>query len=170
MTSLPTQENNELLIHLWKEARIVINHFDRMMDDLRVRTLTIFGTVTSISAAVHYSFHEIQLYGLRISALIEIVFIVLLSPICIQNVFYHHWLYKAINLALNIEDYLYDSLQERFSKDKIFITSSLTGLLEPRALGFWSSMLRSRLAWLDFFVYMLILVISVVLCYIFLVT
>jgi hypothetical protein len=167
LSGVSMQESNQVLIHLWKEARTVINHFDKMMDELRVRTLTIFGTVTSIAIATYYWLPSVMWHGFKIPALIEFIFILVLIPISIQNGLYHYWLYKSINVALNIEQYLYNGLNKKFDKDEIFITSSLTGLPEPRTSGFWSSMLRSKLAWLDFFICLIISGLSVALIYIF---
>jgi hypothetical protein len=163
------ENNKEVLLQLWREARTVINHFDQLMDNLRMRALTIFGTVTSIAVVAHYWLHDNLFFGFRISALIECIILFLLILIFIQNVCYHKWLYKSVNIALNIENQLY-RMGFKLDIDKLFITSSLTGLREPRKTGFWRSMVRSKLARLDVIIYLAVAIPTVVLTYIFLIT
>jgi hypothetical protein len=40
----------ENLIEIWKETTSTVNHLDKMMDEIRVTTFTLFGIISSVWA------------------------------------------------------------------------------------------------------------------------
>ncbi|MHA1874147.1 MAG: hypothetical protein ACTSVB_08535 [Candidatus Heimdallarchaeaceae archaeon] len=143
-----------------------------MLDGVRVRTFTLFGTITSIAAALHYWAPDIyvpllcNLFIIRLSALVELTTFFVIIACLIQNRLYHYWLFKAINISLYYEKLILQKLEERGLKLETILTRALTGL-EERNGSYWKAMKRSKLFWTEIAIFFFMSVASIVLFYAF---
>ena len=154
--------DNKFLIDLWRETRNCINHLDKMMDGVRVRTYTLFGTITSVAAALYFWAPNVYISSIRLSAFVELVVIIILIPSIIQNRLYHFWLFKAINTSLYLENLIFSNLDKKGPKMQIMLTHSLTEL-EERAGSYWSAMKHSKLFWVEMAIFIFMIIASIVL-------
>lgn len=91
--------NAEVLINLWREPQTTINHFDKIMDDLRVRIFALFGTITSIAAALCFWAPNMFISNIRLSVIIELTIVLMIIPLIFHNRIYHLWLFRAMGTA-----------------------------------------------------------------------
>ena len=159
-------EETETLIDLWKETRTIINHLDKMMDGVRVRVFTLFGTITSVAAALYFWAPNVFIANIRLSALVELIIILVLIPSIIQNRLYHFWLFKAINTSLRLENLIYPQIEKKGQKMQIMVTHSLTGL-EERTGCYWQAMTRSWLFLVEMSIFGFMILACVALFYLF---
>jgi len=159
-------EETETLIDLWKETRTIINHLDKMMDGVRVRVFTLFGTITSVAAALYFWAPNVFIANMRLSALVELIMILVLIPSIIQNRLYHFWLFKAINTSLRLENLIYPQIEKKGQKMQIMVTHSLTGL-EERTGCYWQAMGRSWLFLVEMSIFGFMILACVALFYVF---
>ena len=138
------------LIEIWKETRNTINHLDKMMDGIRVRTFTLFGTISSIAAALNYYVPDAIISGIPLSTQVELILIPVITVLFIQNRMYHYWLYRAVETATEIEG-VYEKMKDEIKGRNSFITYSLTRLDKTRR-GYWHSMRYSKMFWVDVFI------------------
>ena len=159
-------KHDEILISLWKETRATINHIDKMMDGVRVRVLTLFGTITSVAAALYYWAPDVFILNIRLSALVELVVILVVIPSMIQNRLYHFWLFKAINTSLHLENLIFSRLGKEDQKMQTMLTHSLTEL-EERTGSYLKAMWSSKLFWVEMAIFLFMIIACVVLFHIF---
>lgn len=159
--------NDEILISLWKETRNTINHLDKMMDGVRVRIFTLFGTITSIAAALYFWAPEVFVSNIRLSVVVELVMVLVVIPSFIQNRIYHFWLFRAIRTALFLENLLFKKLKQSVETKEIMITYSLTKM-ETLPVGYWRTMFHSSLFWMEIGIFGFIIATCVILSYVFL--
>jgi hypothetical protein len=139
---------SETIIELWRQTRTTIDHMDDKMNDIRLSVFTLFGTLSSVAAALIYWAPNRFLSCVRLSALVEIALIFALIPLIILNRLYHNWLFKAIRIAMNLEDSLHQSMSTQLKKQDTLITYGLTGLSGPPT-GYWKTMGLSTLFWTE---------------------
>jgi len=145
-------KDDEILLSLWKETRATINHLDKMMDGARVRVFTLFGTITSVAAALYYWAPNVFISNIRLSALVQLIAIFVIIPSMIQNRLYHFWLFRSINTSLDLENLIFQKLGREGRKTQIMVTHSLTGL-EERTGSYCEAMKRSKLFWVELVIF-----------------
>lgn len=160
-------EDIEIMLEFYKESRNCINHLDKMMDGIRVRLFTLFGTLTSIAAALYYWAPNVFIANIRLSALVELSIILVLIPSIFQNRLYHFWLFKAINTSLSLENLIFQEMKKKDRKMDITITHALTGL-EERAGSYWKAMWHSKLFWVEMLIFSFMILTCVAIFYVFL--
>lgn len=138
----------ETILELWRQTRTTIDHMDDKMNEIRLSVFTLFGTLSSVAAALIYWAPKSFLLCVRLSALVELALIFALIPLIILNRLYHRWLFKAIGIALNLEDALHQSMKTKLSKYDLLVTYGLTELSGPPA-GYWETMKKSSLFWTE---------------------
>jgi len=136
-------KEDEILLSLWKETRTTINHIDKMMDGARARVFTLFGTITSVAAALYYWAPNVFILSIRLSALVQLITILIIVPSFVQNRLYHFWLFKSINTSLELENLIMPKLKKE-AQSSIMVTHSLTEL-EKRTSTYWEAMKHSKL-------------------------
>ena len=151
---------------LWKETRTCINHLDKMIDGVRIRIFTFFGTITSVAAASYYWVPNVFIGNFRVPALIELAVLFFLIPSMFQHRLYHFWLFKAINTALHLENAIHPKIKEKGQKKHIMLTQSLTGV-EERTDRYWQAMLHSKLFWVEMGMFSIMILACLGLSYIF---
>jgi len=156
----------ENLIEIWKETRSTVNHLDKMMDGIRVTTFTLFGIISSIAATLNYYAPHTYVLKIPLPALVELILIPVITVLFAQNRMYHFWLYNAIETATSIETILHEELKDVIKDRKLFITYSLTRIDKPR-LGYWRSMRYSKIFWVDFCIFLTMIITCSVLAVIF---
>lgn len=161
-------ETNEILVNLWKETRETINHLDKMMDGVRARVFTLFGTITSVAAALFFWAPNVYLLGIRLSALVELTAILVIIPLMVQNRLYHFWLFKAINTSLRLENLISSKLEKEDQTMQILVTHSLTEL-EERTGSYWNAMRHSKLFKVEMAIFIFLIVACAAIFYVFLV-
>lgn len=159
-------KGDEILVSLWKETRATINHIDKMMDGVRVRVFTLFGTITSVAAALYYWAPNVFISSIRLSALVQLIAILVIIPSMIQNRLYHFWLFKSINTSLRLENIIFPKLGKEGQKMQIMVTHSLTEL-EERVGSYWEAMKRSKLFWVEVVIFGFMIAACIGLFYIF---
>ncbi|MDH7477492.1 MAG: hypothetical protein QHH17_03820 [Candidatus Bathyarchaeota archaeon] len=162
------KEETEILVELWKETRECINHLDRMMDGVRLRVFTLFGTLTSVAAALYYWAPNAFISNIRLSAFVELSLLFVLIPSMLQNRLYHYWLFKAINTSLDLENFISQELKIENPPSDLMVTHSLTGLKE-RSGSYCEAMKRSKLFWVEIAIFIFLIIACLILSYIFLV-
>jgi hypothetical protein len=134
------------------------------MNELRVAVFTLFGTLTTVAAALMFWAPQVFLASIRLSALVELALILVLIPLIVQNRLYHLWLFRFIVVTLNLEDTIYDSLEPKpaMSKGQLLLTYGVTQLEGPPA-DYWKTMKKSKLFWSDVVMFALPLFLAVIL-------
>ncbi len=160
-------KNDEVLISLWKETRRTINHLDKMMDSVRARVLTLFGTITSVAAALFFWAPNVDLFGIRLSALVELTAILAIIPLMVQNRLYHFWLFKAMNTSLDLENLISSKLQKEDQTMQIMVTHSLAGF-EERKDSYLKAMWNSKLFKVEMAIFIFLVLACAIIFYIFL--
>ncbi len=118
------------------------------MNEIRLSVFALFGTLSSVAAALINWAPNSYLLSVRLSALVELALIFALIPMIILNRLYHSWLFKALGIAMNLEDALHQSMNTKLPKHDILITYGLTELSGPPA-GYWKTMKASSLFWTE---------------------
>jgi len=137
-----------------------------MMDGVRVRVFTLFGTITSVAAALYFWAPDVLIANIRLSALVELSIILVIIPSIIQNRLYHFWLFRAINISLHLENRIYSKIKKEGQKEQMMLTQSLTGL-EERTECYWQAMWRSKLFGVEVVIFGFMILACSVLSYIF---
>ena len=163
--------DDEILVSMWKEVRTTINHLDKMMDGVRGRVFTLFGTISSIAAALYYwapnTFLPIPFLGnFRLAVIVELAAILVIIPSFIQNRVYHFWLYRTMRTTTILENMIYNKLEKNLYNKEVMITYSLTRLESPPE-GYWRTMWHSILFKMDITVFLIIFGASIILSLIF---
>jgi len=131
------------------------------------------GTLSSVAAALVFWAPSVFVTVLarpgRLSVLVEIATILIMVPLFFQNRVYHLWLFRAIIVATNLEDIIFDdviSKQRNFSKDQTLLTYGLTGLNKP-AVSHWKTMIRSNLFWNEVLIFLFLILAASILAWAF---
>ncbi len=135
------------------------------MNDLRLAVYTLFGTLTSVAAALMFWAPQVFLGPVRLSALVEYALIIVLVPLIVQNRLYHLWLFQSIVVTMNLEDLLHKALGTASApkeKSQIFLTYGFIHLNQPPQ-KYWPTMLKSLLFWSDIVMFAAPLIAAVVL-------
>lgn len=110
----------------WKECRVTIDRFDKILVDLRK---TGFGFVTAIAAAAQFLFTDVNSFGAKAALLAMLVFLII--TLYLIDLAHQEWLDVTVERAKAIEKY-------RFS-ETILLTSVISarfGFLRATTLGF----------------------------------
>ena len=102
----------------WKECRVTIDRFDKILVDLRK---TGFGFVTAIAAAAQFLFTDAYSFDAKVALLALLVFLII--TLYLIDLAHQEWLDVAVKRAELIEN-------QRFSK-AIFLTSAISAGFSP---------------------------------------
>jgi hypothetical protein len=102
----------------WKECRVTIDRFDKILVDLRK---TGFGFVTAIAAAAQFLFTDVYFFGAKVALLAMLVFLII--TLYLIDLAHQEWLDVAVERAKLIE-------KDRFS-EAIFLTSAISDRFSP---------------------------------------
>ena len=144
------------------------------MGEIRLGVFTLFGTITSVAAALMFWAPNIYLYSIRLSALVELSLILVLIPLIVQHNLYHYWLFKTLIVALYLEDTIFTQVNPQLpqlpplSENDVMLTHSLARKLDhPEKSSYRQSLTRDPLFWTGVIVFAFPLAAAIVLFFAF---